>query len=106
MRIISVIITIVLVFLFGVTVYLVFQNRNSEALRSKVIPAIVIALVVALSTLWFSLESEKIELKFISTIFFNKSDKLRAMRRTVYRCLKIDDKWVGTDSKWTQNVGD
>ena len=75
MRSITFIITIIFVFLFGVTAYLAFQNRNSEALRSKVMPAIAIAVVGALFTIWFSLKSENIELKFTSTLFFHKLDK-------------------------------
>jgi hypothetical protein len=66
---------VVFIFLFVLVVYIGFQNRNLESLRSKVIPAIAIAVVGALFTIWFSLESKKIELKFTSTVFFHKSDK-------------------------------
>lgn len=75
MRSISAISAVVFVFLLGVMVYLVVQNRNSEALRSKIFPAIAIAVVGGLFTIWFSLESKKIEFKFISTVFSHKSDK-------------------------------
>ena len=75
MRSISTFFLIFLLFLFGFVVYLAVQNRDSVALRSKLIPAIVIGLVGMLFTIWFSLKSENIELKFISTIFFHKSDK-------------------------------
>ncbi|MBU1260045.1 MAG: hypothetical protein KJ757_03860 [Planctomycetes bacterium] len=76
-RNISITVTVVFVFLLllGITVYLGFQNRNSEALRSKVFTAIAIAVIGGLFTIWFSLESKRIELKFISTLFFHKSDK-------------------------------
>ncbi|MFH1369693.1 MAG: hypothetical protein ABII09_00155, partial [Planctomycetota bacterium] len=75
MRSISVIITVVFVFLFVLAVYLGIQNRNLESLRSKVLPAFAIAVVGALFTIWFSLESKKTEIKFTSTVFFHKLDK-------------------------------
>ncbi len=75
MRSISIIVVVCMFVLFGVGVYVGFQNRNSEALRSKVIPGIAIVLVGALFTIWFSLKSESVDLQFISTLFFHKSDK-------------------------------
>lgn len=75
MKIISAISIVFLVFLFGVVVYLAFQNRDSVALHSKLIPALVITIVGGFFTIWFSLKSESVDLQFISTIFFHKSDK-------------------------------
>ena len=75
MRSISIIFMVFLLFLFGVVVYLAVQNRDSAALRSKLIPALVIGLIGALFTIWFSLKSENIDLQFTSTLFFHKSDK-------------------------------
>jgi len=73
---ISIIILICVFVLIGVTAYIAFQNRNSEALRSKVVPGIAIVLVGACFTIWFSLKSETISRQFTSTLFFHKQDKL------------------------------
>lgn len=58
-----------------VGIYIAVQNRNSEALRSKVLPAFGIAVIGALLTIWFGLKGETIDFQFISTLFFNKLDK-------------------------------
>ncbi|MGB8226233.1 MAG: hypothetical protein WCE45_05135 [Sedimentisphaerales bacterium] len=75
MKNISVIFAICLVPLLGFGIYLVVQNRNLEALRSKALPALAIAVMGVLFTIWFSLKSENIGLQFVSTLFFHKSDK-------------------------------
>ena len=76
MRNIPTIFTICLfLFLLGAVVYLTIQNKFSEAIRLKLIPALFIGLTSALFTIWFSLKNENIEKKFISTLFFHKLDK-------------------------------
>lgn len=77
MRGVSVILAIIiLLLLFGLGIYLGWQNRASAALRSKILPALIIGMVGAVSTIYFSLEGEKIERHFSSTLFFHKGDKL------------------------------
>ncbi len=63
---------ILLVCMFVLLVYLGFQNRNSEALRSKVFPAIAIAVIGGLFTIWFSLKEEKIKISFPSTLMYHE----------------------------------
>ncbi len=75
MRIVSFIVVIATLSLFGVGLYLVIQNRNSPILREKAVPAIIIAVVAALFTIWFSLKKESIKRPFTSTVFVNISDK-------------------------------
>jgi len=76
MRTILIIAAIIIFLITGVLIaYLWFQNRNSELLNSKIMSAIGVAVFGILSAILFSLKSENIELKFISTVFFHKSDK-------------------------------
>lgn len=56
--------------------YLAFQNGFSN-LWPKFIPAVFVGLVAALFSIWFSLKSETMDMKFISTVFFHESDKMQ-----------------------------
>ncbi|MDD5135242.1 MAG: hypothetical protein PHP01_07520 [Phycisphaerae bacterium] len=75
MKNMSIIFIICLVPLCGFGIYLIYQNRSSDALWSKVVPALAIAIVGGFFSIWFSLKSENIENQFSSTLFFHKSDK-------------------------------
>ena len=63
-------ITLIIIFsvfictLVASSIYLAYNNRASEALWSKFLPALTIALVGACLTLWFSLKEEIIDIKF------------------------------------------
>jgi len=65
----------IIILLFGLGL-LCWQNRASVALKEKIIPALFVAVVGAISTIYFSLENKKIERHFSSTIFFHKGDQL------------------------------
>ena len=59
----------------AITAYLVWLNRASETIWSKIFTVVGIGLVGVLITTWYSLKSENIELEFRSALFFHKSDK-------------------------------
>jgi len=67
-------ITLIIIFsvficaLVASAIYLAYNNRASEALWSKFLPALTIALVGTCLTLWFSLKEEKIDIKFPSIL--------------------------------------
>jgi hypothetical protein len=56
----TIIFSIFILTLVASSIYLAYNNRASEALWSKFLPALTIALVGACLTLWFSLSEEKI----------------------------------------------
>ncbi len=62
--------------LVGAAFYLWFQNRMLPELNSKVVPVVVLGVLGVLLTIWYSLRSEKTELRFASTVYFHKSDLL------------------------------
>jgi hypothetical protein len=75
MRTLPIILTLATLLLLGCGLYLVIQNRNSPTLREKAIPALIIGVVTALITIWFSLKNESIKTQFTSTVFINVKDK-------------------------------
>ena len=61
--------------LVGAIGYLIVLNRPSASLRSMLFPAIFIGLTAVLFTTWFSLKSEEVDARFVSAVFYHKSDK-------------------------------
>lgn len=55
--------------------WLLYLNRSSETIWSKVIPAFVIGVIGIFFTIWFSTKSESIDTQFNYTLYFNKTDK-------------------------------
>ena len=61
--------------LFAISIWLLYLNRSSETIWSKVIPAFVIGLIGIFFTIWFSTKSESDDTRFNYTLYFNKVDK-------------------------------
>ncbi|HEV8713280.1 MAG TPA: hypothetical protein VGX03_10680 [Candidatus Binatia bacterium] len=69
------ILAIIFMFLFLYTCWLGWQNRSSEAILSKVIPAMAVGVVGALATMLFSLKGETREVEFPAVFIFNADSK-------------------------------
>ena len=66
---------VVCVGLIAISIWLLYLNRSSETIWSKVIPAFVVGLIATFFTIWFSTKSESIGTQFNYTLYFNKTDK-------------------------------
>lgn len=88
MRILPIIFGFAIILLLGFGLYLAYLNRSSPILREKAVPALVIAVVAAFFTVWFSLKKESTRTQFTSSVLINIKDKhpldLHESRRLLY----------------------
>lgn len=75
MKLLTILGVFVCVCLLAIIIWLLWWNRSSGAIWSKVIPAFVIGLIGAFFAILFGTISESIDIKFGYTLYFNKVNK-------------------------------